>query len=187
MEALFDWEALAGLLVDEGKKATGRPGYPVQTLLRALLLGIWHGLSDEQLAAQLARISCSASSAGWGSMPRPRMRPRSAASGSTGDGGAARGTVRAVTEQLAAKKVIIGEGRVAIIDATVVEAARTGRGKLGEGETDGRDPEAGAHVKINARGRKVGTWGYQFQVNADEDGFIHAQTVTPGNAHEIRS
>ena len=55
VEALFDWEALAGLLVDEGKKATGRPGYPVQTLLRALLLGIWHGLSDEQLAAQLAR------------------------------------------------------------------------------------------------------------------------------------
>ena len=48
-----------------------------------------------------------------------------------------------MTEQLAAKKVIIGEGRVAIIDATVVEAARTGRGKLGEGETDGRDPEAG--------------------------------------------
>ena len=92
-----------------------------------------------------------------------------------------------MTEQLAAKKVIIGEGRVAIIDATVVEAARTGRGKLGEGETDGRDPEAGAHVKINARGRKVGTWGYQFQVNADEDGFIHAQTVTPGNAHEIKS
>ena len=81
VEALFDWEALAGLLVDEGKKATGRPGYPVQTLLRALLLGIWHGLSDEQLAAQLARDLCSASSAGWSSMPRPRMRPRSAASG----------------------------------------------------------------------------------------------------------
>ena len=29
--------------------------YPVQTLLRALLLGIWYGLSDEQLAVQLGR------------------------------------------------------------------------------------------------------------------------------------
>ena len=89
--------------------------------------------------------------------------------------------------QLAVKNVIMTEGRVAIIDATVVEAAQTGRGKLKEGETDSRDPEAGAHVKINARGRKVGTWGYQYQVNADEDGFIHDQVVTPGNAHEIRS
>ncbi len=82
--------------------------------------------------------------------------------------------------QLVAKNVILTESRVAIIDATVVEAARTGRGKLEAGETDARDREAGARVKINARGRKVGTWGWQFQVNADEDGFIHAQTVTPG-------
>ena len=42
-------------------------------------------------------------------------------------------------------------------------------------------------MKINSRGRSVGTWGYQFQVNADEDGFIHDQVVTPGNAHEIRT
>ena len=92
-----------------------------------------------------------------------------------------------VTAQLEAKNVIMAEGRVAIIDATVVEAARTGRGKLKQGETDKRDPEAGAHVKINARGRQVGTWGYQYHVNVDEDGFIHAQAVTPGNTHEIRT
>jgi IS5 family transposase len=76
----------------------------------------------------------------------------------------------AVKAQLIEKNVIMAEGPVAIIDATVVEAARTGRGKLKEGEADTRDPEAGAHVKINARRRKVGTWGYQYQVNADEDG-----------------
>jgi IS5 family transposase len=188
VEALFDWEALAAPLVDEGKQATGRPGYPVQTLLRALLLGIWHGLSDEQLAAQLARdllfrkfcrLELDAETPDATTIGRFRARLEAE--------GRLAALFEAVKAQLAAKNVILAEGRVAIIDATVFEAARTGRGKLGEGETDSRDREAGAHVKINARGRKVGTWGYQFQVNADEDGFIHAQTVTPGNAHEIRS
>jgi IS5 family transposase len=188
VEALFDWDALEALLVEEGKKATGRPGYPIQTLLRALLLGIWHGLSDEQLATQLARdllfrkfcrLELDAAIPDATTIGRFRARleaeERLAA------------LFEAVKAQLVAKNVIMAEGRVAIIDATVVEAARTGRGKLEEGETDTRDPEAGAHVKINARGRKVGTWGYQFQVNADEDGFIHDQVVTPGNAHEIRT
>ena len=97
------------------------------------------------------------------------------------------------------------EGRLAALFAGGDGAARGeerdhGRGTGGDHRRDGggggadragearararpttRDPEAGAHVKINARGRKVGTWGYQFQVNVDEDGFIHAQAVTPGN------
>ena len=188
VEALFDWGALERLLVESGKKTTGRPGYPIQTLLRALLLGIWHGLSDEQLAAQLARdllfrkfCRLELDAATPDATTIGRFRAWLEAEGRLA------ALFEAVKAQLVAKNVILTEGRVAIIDATVVEAARTGRGKLEAGETDTRDREAGAHVKINARGRKVGTWGWQFQVNADEDGFIHAQTVTPGNAHEIRS
>ena len=34
---------------------TGRPSYPLLTLLRGLLLGIWYKLSDEELASSLAR------------------------------------------------------------------------------------------------------------------------------------
>ncbi|MFO1144554.1 MAG: hypothetical protein U1E59_19715 [Amaricoccus sp.] len=79
----------------------------------------------------------------------------------------------AVKAQLAARHVILEEGRVAIVDATVVEAARVPRRKLAEGESDSRDQEAGVHVKVNARGRQVATRGWQFQVNVDEDGFIH--------------
>ena len=55
LEELFDWPALEAAVTASGGKATGRPGYPVQMLLRALLLGIWHGLSDQRLAEQLAR------------------------------------------------------------------------------------------------------------------------------------
>lgn len=188
VEELFDWPGLEAQVTTAGGKATGRPGYPVQTLLRALLLGVWHGLSDEHLEKQLARdllfrkfcrLEIDAETPDATTLGRFRARLEAE--------GLLAGLFEAVKAQLAAKHVILSEGRVAIVDATVVEAARIGRGKLEAGETDSRDPEAGAHVKINARGRKVGTWGYQYQVNADEDGFIHAQTVTPGNAHEIRS
>jgi transposase, IS5 family len=188
LEELFDWPALEALLSDPGGKATGRPGYPAQTLFRALLLGIWYSLSDERLAEQLARdllfrkfcrLEIDADTPDATTIGR--FRGWLEAEGRRG------ALFDAVKAQLEAKNVIMAEGRVAIIDATVVEAARTGRGKLEEDESDTRDPEAGAHVKINARGRKVGTWGYQYQVNADEDGFIHDQVVTPGNEHEIRS
>ena len=147
------------------------------------------GLSDEQLAAQLARdllfrkfCRLEIDAATPDATTIGRFRARLEAEGRLA------ALFEAVKAQLAAKNVIMGDGRVAIIDATVVEAARTGRRQArARARRDTRDPEAGAHVKINARGRKVGTWGYQFQVNADEDGFIHAQVVTPGNAHEIRS
>jgi transposase, IS5 family len=188
LEALFDWPALEALLTDPGVRATGRPGYPAQTLFRALLLGIWYSVSDEQLAEQLARdllfrkfCRLEIDAATPDATTIGRFRARLEAQGRLAV------LFDAVKAQLAAQNVIMAEGRVAIVDATVIEAARTGRGKLREGEPDTRDPEAGAHVKINARGRKVGTWGYQFQVNADEDGFIHDQVVTPGNAHEIRA
>jgi IS5 family transposase len=161
LEELFDWPALEAHLVDAGGKATGRPGYPAQTLLRALLLGIWYGLADERLAEQLARdllfrkfCRLELDAATPDATTIGRFRAWLEAGERLG------GVFDAVKAQLEAKNVIMAEGRVAIIDATVVEAARTGRGKLEEGETDSRDPEAGAHVKINARGRKVGTWGY---------------------------
>ena len=188
VEALFDWPALEALMVADGKKPTGRPGYPAQTLFRALLLGIWYGLSDETLAAQLARDLLFRK---FCRLEIDRGTPDATTLGRFRASLEAEERLQALFEavkaQLAAKNVIMEAGRVAIVDATVVEAARTGRRKLAPGESDSRDPEAGAHVKINARGHLVGTWGYQFQVNVDEDGFIHAQVVTPGNAHEIRT
>ena len=48
--------AIGEALMDEiHASKTGRPGYPLLTLLRSLLLGVWYKLSDEQLAASLAR------------------------------------------------------------------------------------------------------------------------------------
>jgi len=47
-----------------------------------------------------------------------------------------------------------------------------------------RDPEAGWHVKNDSRGRKKSIYGYCVHTGVDEDGFIHRQSVTPGNVHD---
>ncbi len=54
-EAVLNWTELEALMNEIYASETGRPSYPLLTLLRSLLLGIWYKLSDEQLAASLAR------------------------------------------------------------------------------------------------------------------------------------
>ncbi len=49
-EALLEWSEIEGLLSSIYAAGTGRPGYPLLTLFRGLLLGIWYRLSDGQRA-----------------------------------------------------------------------------------------------------------------------------------------
>ncbi len=86
-------------------------------------------------------------------------------------------TASLINARLAASGVIIEAGRISIVDATVVEAVRSGR--------TNPDPEGGNRVKEDARGRKRGTWGYLGFVACDEDQFIHATGMTPGHHGEI--
>ena len=84
-----------------------------------------------------------------------------------------------VVRALSAQNLILAEGRIAIVDATVIEAARSGLRKS--------NPEAGSHVKVNSKGKVQAIWGWNAFVNADEDNFIHAVEVTPGNEAEVTS
>ncbi|KMW57270.1 ISMca7, transposase [Candidatus Rhodobacter oscarellae] len=87
--------------------------------------------------------------------------------------------VAEVVAQLEAARVVLAEGRVAIVDATVVEAARSGLRK--------RDPGAGSAVKVTVKGRKQAVWGWQAFVNCDEDGYIRRVAVSAGNRAEVDS
>jgi len=84
-----------------------------------------------------------------------------------------------IMAQLEAADVVLAEGRIAIVDATVVEAAQS--------RLKTRDPEAGSRVKVNVKGKMQAVWGFQAFVNADEDGFIRRVAVTPGNHAEVNS
>ncbi len=54
-EALLDWSRIEIVLSTIYASNTGRPSYPLLTLFRSLLLGVWYQLSDVQLAQTLYR------------------------------------------------------------------------------------------------------------------------------------
>jgi transposase, IS5 family len=185
-EAVIDWSELERLMSSIYGSKTGRPSYPLLTLFRSLLLGIWYRLSDEQLAECLFRDLLF------------RKFCRLELDGSVPDG-TTLGRFRAklvehdlwelllgeVNRQLEAKHIIVTEGRINIIDATAIEAAQSGSGK-DKNDKPTKDAEAGWHVKADSRGRNRATFGFSVHTGVDEDGFIHRQTVTAGNVHDSR-
>ena len=88
-----------------------------------------------------------------------------------------------MNDQLEAKRIIMTQGRINIIDATPIEAAQSGPGN-NVGSKPKRDPDAGWHKKENSRGIQKSTYGFSVHTGVDEDGFIHRQSVTAGNVHD---
>lgn len=183
-ETVLDWGKLERLMKGIYGSATGRPSYPSLTLFRALLLGVWYGLSDESLASCLARDLL------FRKFCRLEL-------GANVPDATTLGRFRAqlvchdlwelllgeVNLQLEKKNIIMTQGRINIIDATPIEAAQSGPGKGKDGAPT-KDAEAGWHVKKNSRGKTSAIYGYSVHTGVDEDGFIHRQTVTPGNVHD---
>jgi IS5 family transposase len=183
-EAVLDWDRLEKLMEGIYGAKTGRPSYPLLTLLRSLLLGIWYGLSDEQLGACLARDLlfrrfCHLELTG--SIPDPTTLGRFRTKLVEHD--LWEKLLDEVNRQLAVKHIIMTEGRINIIDATPIEAAQSGPGNS-KGGRPGKDPDGGWHVKADSRGNLKSTYGYSVHTGVDEDGFIHRQTVTAGNVHD---
>jgi IS5 family transposase len=178
LETLIDWGEIEGLLPrGEGKAATGRPGYPALMLFRALLLGQLYRLSDLQLANQLmrdlvfrrfCRIELDQSVPDAVTLGRFRA----------GLDGRMDDLLALVNRALAARRLILTEGQIAIVDATVVEAAQSG--------FKTRDPEGGSSVKRGPRGKLAAVWGWKGFVNVDEDNFVHKVDFAPGNTAEVK-
>ena len=141
-------------------RKTGRPSYPLLTLLRASLLGIWYRLGDAELAQALFldllfRKFCHLELGG--DVPnattighfRSRLMELGLWEVLLGE----------VNPQLEAKHIIMTEGRINIIDANPVEAGQSGYGKDANDEPT-RDKDAGWHVKADSRGNISSTHGY---------------------------
>ena len=183
-EALLEWSKIEGLLSSIYSSKTGRPSYPLLTLFRSLLLGVWYQLSDVQLAQCLYRdllfrkfcrleLGGEVPEASTIGRFRTQLVEYELWDQLLGE----------INGQLEAKNIIMTQGRINIIDATPVEAARSGPGNGVDGKPK-RDPEADWHVKNDSRGRKKSTYGFSIHTGVDEDGFIHRQQVTPGNVHD---
>lgn len=183
-EALLEWSNIEKLLSSIYDSKTGRPSYPLLTLFRSLLLGVWYRLSDVQLAQCLYRdllfrkfchleLSSAVPEASTLGRFRNKLVEYDLWEVLLGE----------INRQLESKNIIMTEGRINIIDATPIEAARSGTGKGKDGQAT-RDPEAGWHVKKDSRGRTKSTYGFSVHTGVDEDGFVHRQSVTPGNVHD---
>ena len=183
-EAVLDWSMLEQLMGQIYNGKSGRPSYPLLTLFRALLLGIWYRLSDEQLGQCLVRdllfrkfchleLDAAVPDATTLGRFRSKLVSHDLWERLLGE----------VNRQLEAKNIIMVEGRINIIDATPIEAAQSGKGK-DKNDKPTQDSEAGWHVKKDSRGHLKSTFGYSVHTGVDEDGFVHRQSVTAGNVHD---
>ena len=183
-EAVLDWSKIEPILSSIYASKTGRPSYPLLTLFRGLLLGVWYSLSDVQLSQCLYRdllfrkfchleLGGDVPEASTLGRFRNQLVERDLWEQLLGE----------INRQLEAKNIIMTQGRINIIDATPVEAAQSGSGNGKDGQPK-RDSDGGWHVKKDSRGRLKPTYGYSVHTGVDEDGFIHRQTVTPGNVHD---
>lgn len=178
VEEVFDWGTIEGRLRVLYSSNTGRPSHPLLMMFRILVLDhLYKVNSDVQLEKLLARDLLFRRFCGLSADQAPpshdtisRFRRHLAALGLW------EALLEEINTQLKAKHIMIEEGQVSIMDATVVEAHQI------RGET--KDGEAGYSVKKNSRGVEESTYGYKIHSNCDEDGFILKQTVTAGNMYD---
>jgi IS5 family transposase len=183
-EGVLDWSKIEPILSSIYASQTGSPSYPLLTMFRGLLLGVWYRLSDVQLSQclyrdLLFRKFCPLELGG----DIPEASTLGRFRNQLVEHDLWEQLLGEINRQLEAKSIILTEGRINIIDATPVEAAQSGSGKGKDGEPK-RDKDAGWHVKKNSRGVLKSTYGNSVHTGVDEDGFIQRQTVTGGNVHD---
>lgn len=184
IDSLLDWDTLEALLSGIYIKGTGGASYPPLMMFRALLMQVWHSLSDVQAEKMLSRdllfrrfcrLSLSDSTPDHSTISRFR--------GQLTQTGLYEKIFLEINDQLATKGAIIRMGEVSIVDATVIEAHQC-RKKPGVHKENTQDEEAGWSVKKGAKGRVESTFGFKAHANVDEDGFVKKLEVTSGNIHD---
>ena len=139
-EAVLDWSKIEPILSSIYAAKTGRPSYPLLTLFRGLLLGVWYRLSDVQLSQWLYRdllfrkfchleLGGDVPEASTLGRFRNQLVEHDLWECLLGE----------INGQLEAKSIILTQGRINIIDATPVEAAQSGSGKGKDGQYSIRD------------------------------------------------
>ena len=169
MSALIDWAEIDRHLAGIYPAAKGEPAWPPWALFRALLLAIWHDLSDVKLAEALEDRASFRRFCGFSATePTPErtafVRFRAELVRQSLD----RALFEAVTRQLEAKGVAVRTGT--LVDATLIASASIRH-----------DDEA---RWAGHRNRKP-VHGYKAHVATDEEGgLIRGVEITTANVHD---
>jgi IS5 family transposase len=168
---LIDWAPIEHQLRDISCAAKGEPAWPPLALFKAMLLAVWHDLSDVRLAEALDDRASFRRFCGFSAHePTPertafvRLRAQLVARGLD------KALFEVVTGQLRAKAITVKTGT--LVDATVIASASHA------------DPEAG----WAGHQRRKAIHSFKAHVGADADtALVEALCVTPGNVHDGRA
>lgn len=184
IHALLDWSRLEDLFSDIHSRVKGERAWPPLMMFKALLLQSWHNLSDPGLEKALARDLLFRRFVGMSldqGVPDHSTIWRFRNLLEKNDLLAI--AMTEINTQLAEQSLIIKQGEVSIIDASVIEAKNARPRKNAQGENT-QDTEAGYNVKQASDGKRKTTYGFKAHTNVDEDGFVKAVKLTAGNVHD---
>jgi IS5 family transposase len=173
------WDRFEALLRPLAPEGPGRPPYDALLMLKALLLQQWYGLSDEAAEEALndrmsfrrfCGLALEEASPDHTTICRFRERLREA--------DLVERLFAEFERQLEAAGLILKRGTM--VDATVVEAARTRPARGKEGEAGDKDA-----AFARRKGRPGSTYGYKAHVAVDQGSLlIRAASLTPANVNE---
>lgn len=181
---LINWQEVEDLLSHIHNKKRGEKAWPPLMMFKALLLQSWYDLGDPGLEKQLVRdllfrrfvdLSVSESVPDHSTFWRFRNRLQNE--------DLFEKLLETINGQLSLKGLLIKQGEVSIIDASVIKAKQNRPNKDKEGNNT-QDKEAGYNVKSGSDGKRTSTYGFKTHANVDEDGFIKSYDYTAGNVHD---
>jgi len=184
VNSLINWCEIEALLSHIHVKRCGEKAWPPLMMFKALLLQSWYNLSDPGIEKQLARdllfrrfvdLSLSESVPDHSTFWRFRNLLEK--------DGLFELLLETINGQLSAKGLLIAQGEVSIIDASVIEAKQN-RPKKDKQGNNTQDRQAAYNVKSGSDGKRKTTYGYKTHANVDEDGFIKSYNYTAGNIHD---
>lgn len=184
LHELMDWSRIDAQMNSIHDSEVGNLAYPPLMKFKALLLQAWYNLSDPKLESCLARDLLFRRFVGLGisdEVPHHTTFLRFRAT--LQKTGIFDKLFAEINAQLSEQSIIIKQGQVSIIDASVIEAHRVRPRKDKDGNNT-QDVEAGCNVKTAANGKKTYTYGFKNHINVEEDGFITNLAVTAGNVHD---
>jgi transposase, IS5 family len=167
LDAAVDWRPLRNLIGRRGGSGAGNSSYPAEVLLRCLLLGVWHGLSDPALEAAIgdrlsfrrfAGLSLSARAPDHSTLWRFRQE--------LARDGVMERVFAAITRQLEAKNLVLKRGT--LIDASLVgaRAAPPRKPRAGAPANTHAKPAADADARWGRKGHKS-VFGYKIHIGVD--------------------
>lgn len=165
VEAVVDWAPVRSLLGKRGGSGAGNSSYPSEVLLRCLLAGIWHNLSDPALEAAVADrlsfrrfvgLSLHDQTPDHSTLWRFRQE--------LAKDGLIEKIFAEINRQLEAKKLILKQGT--LVDASLIPARANPPRKPPKGAEGPPAPSADRDARWGRKGKKS-VFGYKIHTGVD--------------------